>query len=575
MGESYKRDAIMVKRSGAMAEPHPIAILEFLPDDLLPHVVEQLCGGEDIHDITLWKHACQLAQTCTTFSRLVVQSDHCDTGLFDAQLVGPDVQDDDDPYKVAHLSVERGIWHYAPRVTVSFKFGGVSTLHRAMPLYVHSLEIKVPLLLEDVLRVFYKPPGWHAAGKLALSGKDAPPWRECFPTDKYPQAPERVRTGGDMEAKYTCELLKPQVDARGQRWYDESTAELTLPAATHVTATCSTGIETFKRAERAHYLDDLELGLVGVFAPEFLALPTVQNFFEALELSTEEPPDLYYRFEPSEARRLAGYPTNRLELHKMLHPPKLRKLKQCKKPEDSDEEERWDPNERARKKAAARKRIKQSTDADNEPEDSHIDEDSFLPAYRKGKRLGGLVVDFDLQGYETADEVEPRLLPGWKKMGRLQSDGTLNDMRYVSPCGRISSYKLASLEKEHMLRPAHLVKVQTVAHHCSDSDSDESFVVADNVCEFEEDSDDEEVAERAGPSNEGLKKYKRVIEDPESDDAPSADSDEEDDAREREILANIRVGAAAKARKSAAPPGDWAIERGARRNSGVYSMLFE
>ena len=116
--------------------------------------------------------------------------------------------------------------------------------------------------------------------------------------------------------------------------------------------------------------------------------------------------------------------------------------------------------------------------------------------------------------------------------------------------------------------------MRTAVHSCSDSDSDDSFVVADNVCEFEEDSDCESVAERAGPSNEGVKKYKKVVEDSESDDALDVDSDEEDDAREREILANIRVKHAEKAR-AIQPPEGWMIARGARRNSGVYGMLFE
>jgi len=329
-----------------------------LPDELLPNVVDQLCGGvAEGYDITLWRHACKLAQTCSTWSRLVCSSDHCEGILFHSEYVGPDVMEGDDPHKVATLSLDRGIWHYAPRVTAEFTYGGVSTLHRAMPSYVHSLVVKVPLLVEDVLRVFHKPPGWQAAAKLTLSGKSAPPWSGCFPTDKYPEPPVRVRMCGPMEAKYTCELLEPTVDARGQRWYDESTADLTLPVGVHVNATCSTGLEEFKRGTRAHYIDELELGLVGVFAPEFLALPTVRNFFEALELTPEFPPELSFRFETHEARGLAGYPYKNLKaLHELVHPPKPRKqkLRKLRDIDSSDSEEEWDPDLRRRQKQAAR-----------------------------------------------------------------------------------------------------------------------------------------------------------------------------------------------------------------------------
>ena len=358
-----------------------------LPDELLPNVVDQLCGGAgEGYDLTLWRHACKLAQTCSTWSRLVCSSDHCEGVLFRSEYVGPDVMEGDDPHKVATLSLSRGIWHYAPRVTAEFTYGGVSTLHRAVPAYVHSLVIKVPLLVEDVLRVFHKPPGWQAAAKLTLSGKSAPPWSGCFPTDKYPEPPVRVRMCGPVEAKYTCELLEPVVDARGQRWYDESTAELTLPAGVHVNATCSTGLEEFKRGTRAHYIDELELGLVGVFVPEFLELATVRNFLNELEISPEFPPELSYRFETHEARMLAGYPcNNRAALYDLVHPPKPRKQKLRKmRALDSDsEEEEWDPDLRRRQKEAARAATQAQLADMRRGESFHTEgADHILPARR-------------------------------------------------------------------------------------------------------------------------------------------------------------------------------------------------
>ena len=344
-----------------------------IPDDLLAIVVTQLCGGQDVHDIACWKHACQLAQTCTTWARLVLNSDHCKDEFFFAEYVGPDVlTDEDDPFKTAVLRVDRAIWHYEPKITVKFTYGGVSRTHRAVPPYVHALHIKVSLLLEDVLRVFYKPPGWQAAAKLALSCNEHLPWSACFPVNKLPEPPERVRVCGTMQAKYVVERKDPIVDARGQRWYDESTVSLSLPATTHVVATCSTVVKEFRRGERAHYVEDLEIGLNGMFTPEFLALPTIRNFFEALELDLEEPPDLYYRFNPWEARQLASYPywdyeakpspateAARAALHDLAYPPKPRKqrLHMLRSQQDSSDEEEFDPEERRRQKQRARAAI--------------------------------------------------------------------------------------------------------------------------------------------------------------------------------------------------------------------------
>jgi len=563
-----------------------------LPEEMLANVVDLLCGGPGVHDITLWRYACILAQTCSTFSRNVLQSKHCVKAAFIGELVGPDVEDGRDKWKESTLSITRDPWFYKPLIMAEFRYG--AGMWQGLEedgnreLYVHSIIVQVPLLLEDVMRVFYKPPGWEAAGKLALTGKDAPPWRECFPTDKYPEAPERIRVCGDFQAKYQVRLAKPRLVDAGPLahmmncpvpgkccFYNESSHALQVPASAHVTATCSTGIEEFRTKQRAHYLDDLELGLCGLFTPEFLRPFTLpEQFFNLPGLDPEEPPDLYYRFKPDEARRIAGYPSDRAELYKMIHPPKPKKLKLRKLQHASavhmdlaaEEEEEWDPDERARKKEATRKRIKQSSDELAAPEDKEIDDDSFLPAFRKSKRHGGIVIDFDLAGYETMDEFEPRLLSGWKKMGRLQSDGTLNDVRFVSPCKRISTYKFTTLEKEGMIRPAHLVGVKRFSE-LSDSE-DDSFVVSDGHESYED--SDSGSAYKSGPRNEGAgpsSSKHRLIEDSDDEDhedrvkeilaslATKSDfedsDDEEEDDRVNEVLASIEAN-------------EWGVERASR-----------
>ena len=383
-----------------------------IPDDLLAIVVTQLCGGQDVHDIACWKHACQLAQTCTTWARLVVNSYHCNEDFL-GEYVGPDVEDEDDPFKVATLLVDRGIWHYEPKITVEFTYGGVSTMHRAVPPYVHALHIKVPLLLKDVLRVFHKPPGWEPAAKLALSRKESPPWSGCFPVDKLPEPPERVRVCGTVEAKYVVERKDPIVDARGQRWYDESTVSLSLPAATHVVATCSTVVAEFKRGERAHYVDDLEIGLNGMFTPEFLALPTIRNFFEALELDPEEPPDLYYRFNPGETRQLASYPYwDHKALEALVYPPVKRQLS------DSDDEEDWDERRRQKERTRAAISAQYADEALGEKHHTRGSE-HILPAHTSpvavpipGSAAATLLAQQAAAAYESGSESEPSAASG-------------------------------------------------------------------------------------------------------------------------------------------------------------------
>ena len=318
-----------------------------LPNDILPLIVQQLCGGESndptylpqrpvVHDISLWKHACRLAQTCRKLAQVVVDSAHCDDAVFCAEYVGPDVPEEPDPFKDSWLRVNRGIWNYEPLVEAEFWYGAV-----ANDKYVYSLYFAVPLLLEDVMRLFYKPPGWRPAAQLALSGRDAPPFSACFPMDKYPETPERLRLRGKIKFMLRQERETPIVDACGEPDYDESKFDLShlLPSDVQLMCTCSTGLEEFGyRRIRAHYLDDLELGLCGVFSGKLLRNPLMQSFMEKLQINPEEPPDLYYRL-PPHARRLAGYPFHdHLALDRMLNPPV-----------ESDGEEEWDPNERKRR----------------------------------------------------------------------------------------------------------------------------------------------------------------------------------------------------------------------------------
>ena len=145
-----------------------------LPEEMLANVVVLLCGGTGVHDITLWRYACILAQTCSTFSRNVLQTKHCVKASFIGELVGPDVEDGRDKWKESTLSITRDPWFYKPLIMAEFRYG--AGMWQGLEedgnreLYVHSIIVQVPLLLEDVMRVFYKPPGWEAAGKLALTG---------------------------------------------------------------------------------------------------------------------------------------------------------------------------------------------------------------------------------------------------------------------------------------------------------------------------------------------------------------------------------------------------------------------
>lgn len=351
-----------------------------LPPDIFPAVVEQLCGGAGVSDITLWKHACKLAQTCTCFRDAVLNTSILRNVEFRGELVGDAAPVGDDPMKESLLQVNRT--RFMPEITLVIQYG-VSAYEVCGPMGTvmsnTMLSWTRPLDLDTVLSTFAKPPGWKAAAKLTISGKEAPPWSGCFPVDKLPEPGRPIPTihrftGQNSVLRFEREetvLATKETNKTDTTWDSDAVA-----MSGCVVAMCSTGIETFKRGDRAHYLEDLEIGITTGVPQKVLDDISMRR---CLLIDPREPPDLYYRFKPDEARRLAGYDVhNPQAVYEMLYPPPP--------PEDRkrrwvglDHEEEWDPDLRTRQKAAAREKTRKAIEELNRSECYGISADDKIP----------------------------------------------------------------------------------------------------------------------------------------------------------------------------------------------------
>jgi hypothetical protein len=215
---------------------------------------------------------------------------------------------------------------------------------------------------------FYKPPGWKEAAGIELCG-DKIPYRKTFPVDKYPIAPVGMKPVGPMRFVVSKSLTSTRMNALGVSYSGFSFEDLSseIPAGMHVTITCSTGIETFPSGDRAHYLPDLEIGLCGALPPRLFDHADFKKYAEPMGLDRAEPPDLWYRWLPEQARKIAGYSSDPLDLESMINPRKapkkqkreLFKLNMIREPTDFMLHE-WDPAERKRQKREARERMQAS-----------------------------------------------------------------------------------------------------------------------------------------------------------------------------------------------------------------------
>ena len=91
-----------------------------LPTDILTPVVVQLCGGAGISDITLWKHACRLAQTCVGFRDAVLNAPILKGIEFRGELVGDHAPEGDDDTKESLLQVNR--IRFKPEVAIVLRY---------------------------------------------------------------------------------------------------------------------------------------------------------------------------------------------------------------------------------------------------------------------------------------------------------------------------------------------------------------------------------------------------------------------------------------------------------------------
>jgi hypothetical protein len=318
-----------------------VARLVDLPTELLLAVTTHVCGGtrcvqradeggtlrlvhEPVHDLTLWRQACRLAWSCKTLRDAVLLSPHCTNCTFDAEHVGPGLANGDEPHSVSalHLSrnvnVSRGVG-LTPTVLAEFRYGMV------VGDYVHSIVALVPLRLDDVLSVFRTPPGWKKAALLTLTN-DPIGWHDCFEPRDYPEGTVDVRIEGKIKCKIEREREKP--DENGWLDHFEVDASWAMSDLVRVVATCSTGLERFKRETRAHYLDDLELELVDLFSDELMQVDAAREFMAMLDASRLSLPTLAYRWPAAEARRLAGYPVHdHRAIQAMVVPPRSKQPK--------------------------------------------------------------------------------------------------------------------------------------------------------------------------------------------------------------------------------------------------------
>ena len=378
-----------------------------LPADLLTPIVVQLSGGEGISDITLWKHACKLAQTCVGFREAVLAAPVLRDVEFRGELVGDAAPEGEDDTKESLLQVHRT--RFKPEITMVFRYGNRAiefggphgtVISEAM------LSWTRPLDLDEVLSTFATPPGWKSAAKLTISGKDAPPWSGCFPIDKLPESGRTIPTicrfsGVNSRLRFSHEemLLDTKQKTKTRplpSWNGDAVAMNGL-----VVAMCSTGIEEFKRGQRAHYLEDLEIGLTTGIPQAVLNNLDMRH---ALGIDPHEPPDLYYRFKPEEARRLAGYDVHdRQRVYDLLYPPKPvdHHKKRWVRLDHEDSNEEWDPDARKRQKEAARAKMRLNIMEFSKDESFGISNDDMIPMHKSKKKK--VIEDVDSDPFFDSD----------------------------------------------------------------------------------------------------------------------------------------------------------------------------
>ena len=404
---------ILTTASGhALTRAQPALDLLNLDNDALSHIVLHVAGGHDQHDLVHWKHACMLAMTCKQMTNLVKNSPCFENICFMGELVGPDVAPGRDMSKESKLLIDR-FGSFEPQVRVMFEYG-----HDHEDKFSYKMQWGVPLLLSEVMEKFYKPPGWKEAVEIELMG-DKIPYRKTFPLDKYPIAPSRMRPAGPIKFVVCKHLTHHRVNALGDSYAALSFSDLSqdLPAGIHVSVTCSTGIEVFPSGARAHYLPDLELGLCGALPSHLFDNPIFSEYAEKMGMNRVEPPDLWYRWAPEEARKLAGYSSSPEELERMINPEKaskkpigkLTKLNMLRKSTDFMLDE-WDPNARKRQKLQTTAKMQEDLKKLGQRECTDDGPDALLPRARSPQRKRSSSAEkanenpFELSDDDTSDD---------------------------------------------------------------------------------------------------------------------------------------------------------------------------
>jgi len=352
----------------------PAVHLLSLESDVLSLIALHVAGGPGEHDLTHWKHACMLGMTCKELTPIVLQCPSFENVKFTGELVGPDVSDDRDASKESKLLIDR-FGAFEPKVRALFEYGHVDVVQDVK----WRFQWLVPLVLKDVWKHFYKPPGWKEAAEIEIMQKV--PHRKTFPLDRAPIAPCKLRSGGPVR------FVVSKCSTSGDDGMFRDLTSL-VPAGIHVTVTCSTGIETFARGDRAHYLSDIELELEGAFTSSVLDNEDVSVFAHHMGIDRHEPPDLRYRWLPDEARKIAGFSSKLEALEQMVNPKRLSaakkaglpKLKMLRKSTDFMLDT-WDPSVRKRQKMETREKTKQSLHELGKSETTETEgPDHWLPA---------------------------------------------------------------------------------------------------------------------------------------------------------------------------------------------------
>ena len=124
-----------------------------LDEDTLSLITHHVAGGHHQHDLTQWQDACMLGMTCKTMMPIVKQSTCFENVQYIGELVGPDVASGKDVSKESKILIDRN-GTFEPRVRVVFQYG-----HDHEDNHTYKLQWSVPLLLKEVMSMFYKPPG--------------------------------------------------------------------------------------------------------------------------------------------------------------------------------------------------------------------------------------------------------------------------------------------------------------------------------------------------------------------------------------------------------------------------------